>query len=92
LASQPFPSGSEGTRLATFELNARQLLPKMAGSLVQRYTVRALAAPSHGRYCIWDHESNDIAAGSGDRQYNDLSFEEAFNAVDHLYGVGGERD
>lgn len=46
-----------------------------------RYTVRA--QPGSG-YLIWDNETNRVATSSESREYVDLSFDEAFRAVDHL--------
>ena len=48
-----------------------------------RYTVRANLGT--GSYCIWDAEKDGIAsAPDGLRQYDDLRFEEAFDAIDQL--------
>jgi hypothetical protein len=47
-----------------------------------RYTVRA---GDNRRYSVWDNERDRIATSpSGDREYRDLSFDEAFNAADQL--------
>lgn len=50
-----------------------------------RYTVRAQA--TGGLYCVWDSESNTVAASpNGVRRYHDLPLQEAFDAIDDLAG------
>lgn len=47
-----------------------------------RYTVRAGA---HRRYSVWDNETDKVATSpSGDREYSDLGFNEAFGVADQL--------
>jgi hypothetical protein len=60
----------------------------MAGGSMPRYTVRARPSGA-GHYCVWDAEKNAIASSpDGNRPYDDLRLQEAFDAIDML----AERD
>jgi hypothetical protein len=56
----------------------------MAYGSMPRYTVRALPSGG-GHYCIWDAEKNAVASSpNGNRQYDDLRLQEAFDVIDEL--------